>query len=110
LGLDVVVSFEIAIVRATRKTLSWARADKPRSSMAAFKRNMASGLSAKNLRNWGGVVRPFTCVHWVTNRFACRAQASIWLSQQGTKRKRKKPENQEDQQRARRLQRDTQAV
>ena len=41
-------------------TLSWARADKPRSSMAALSRAIASGLSTQNLRTWRAVIRPLT--------------------------------------------------
>ena len=52
------------------------RADKPRSSIAAFNNAMASGLSAQNLRTWRGVIRPLTCVPLEPNRLAWRALAS----------------------------------
>ena len=53
---------------STRRTLSWALADKPSSSMAALRMHCASGLSVQNLRTWRGVIRPLTVGPWVWAR------------------------------------------
>ena len=49
LGLDIVGPSRSAIVRATRKTLSWARAERPSSSMAAFNEAHGFGLEGAEL-------------------------------------------------------------
>src|SRR5271166_3933676 len=53
---------------STRRTLSWALADKPSSSMAALRMHCASGLSVQNLRTWRGVIRPLTVGPWIWAR------------------------------------------
>src|SRR5262249_53897434 len=65
-----------AIVRATRNTLSCARAESPRSSIAALRIACASGLSTQCFRTCRGVIRPLTCGPRAPNRFDCRARAS----------------------------------
>ena len=66
-----------AIVRATRRTLSWARAERPSSSIARLEQaRAASGLSVQYLRTCRGVIRPLTPGPLPPNRSAWRARAS----------------------------------
>ena len=66
--IGVGVEQDVAMVRAVRRTLSWARAESPSSSMAALSRLRASGRREQNLRTCRGVIRPLTRGPLLPNR------------------------------------------
>ena len=70
------------MVRATRSTLSWARAERPSSSIAALSRLCESGFRMQYLRTCRGVIRPLTPGPLAPKRSAWRARASSTCGEQ----------------------------
>ena len=63
-----------ALSISSRNTLSWSRAERPSSSMAALRMLWASGLSLQIVRTWRGVIRPLTAEPW---RYAPTAWSAV---------------------------------